>query len=49
MPYLIKQLLKAESCSSRKEARKVLKKVKRLDGETYVEPNDKATNENGDP
>jgi hypothetical protein len=49
MPYLIKQLKKAENCMSRKEAQKILKKVERLNDKPYIEPNDKATNENGDP
>ena len=31
MPYLIKQLIKAEQCLTRKEAKKVLKKIERLD------------------
>jgi len=38
MPYLIKQLMKAEECMSRKEAKKILKKVDKLDGKPYVEP-----------
>ena len=38
MPYLIKQLMKAENCLSRKEAKKVLKKVDKLEGHVYVEP-----------
>lgn len=38
MPYLIKQLIKAEECMSRKEARKILKKVAKLDGHVYVKP-----------
>ena len=38
MPYLIKQLIKAEECMSRKEARKILKKVAKLDGHPYIEP-----------
>jgi len=49
MPYLIKQLKKAENCMSRKEAQKILKKVERLNDKHYIEPNDKAANENGDP
>ena len=42
MPYLIKQLLRAEGALSHKEAKKVLKKVERLDGHIYVEPNEKS-------
>ena len=42
MPYLIKQFLRAEGALSHKEAKKVLKKVERLDGHVYVEPNDKS-------
>ena len=38
MPYLIKQLIKAEQCLTRKEAKKVLKKIERLDGHPYVPP-----------
>ncbi len=38
MPYLIKQLKKAEECMSRDEAKKILKKVHKLDGKPYVEP-----------
>ena len=38
MPYLIKQLMKAENCLSRKEAKKILKKVGKLEGHVYVEP-----------
>ena len=38
MPWLIKQLMKAEECLTRKEAQKVLKKAERLDGKPYVEP-----------
>jgi len=41
MPWLIKQLTKAENCLSRKEAKKILKKVDKLDGQSYVEPNKK--------
>ena len=41
MPYLIKQLKKAEACLSRKEARKILKKVDKLNDKPYVDPNDK--------
>tara|TARA_B100002051_G_scaffold166169_1_gene156944 strand:+ start:91 stop:219 length:129 start_codon:yes stop_codon:yes gene_type:complete len=41
MPYLIKQLKKAEACTTRKQAQKVLKKVKKLDGETYIKPDEK--------
>ncbi len=41
MPYLIKQLQKAEACLTRKQARKILKKVEKLDGHPYVEPTDK--------
>ena len=39
MPYLIKQLKKAEQCLSRKEAQKILKKVDKLNDKPYVEPN----------
>lgn len=39
MPYLIKQLRQAESCLSRKDAQKILKKVDKLEGQPYVEPN----------
>ena len=39
MPYLIKQLKKAEDCLSREEARKILKKVDRLKGKPYTKPN----------
>tara|TARA_B100002051_G_scaffold204904_1_gene195283 strand:+ start:332 stop:481 length:150 start_codon:yes stop_codon:yes gene_type:complete len=42
MPYLIKQLLKAEACATRKEAKKVLKKVDRLNEKPYVKPNEKS-------
>ena len=45
MPYLIKQLKKAENCMSRKEAQKILKKVDRLNDKPYIEPNDKKGNE----
>ena len=38
MPYLIKQLKKAEDCLSREEAKKILKKVDKLEGKPYVEP-----------
>ena len=38
MPYLIKQLKKAEECLTREEARKILKKVGRLDDKPYVKP-----------
>ena len=48
MPYLIKQLMKAENCTSRKEAQKILKKVERLQDKTYIEPNDKNRNEKAD-
>ena len=48
MPYLLKQLIKAENCLSRKKAQKVLKKVDRLNGKPYIEPNDKNTNEKAD-
>ena len=41
MPWLIKQLKKAENCLSREEAQKILKKVDRLDGKPYVEPKNK--------
>lgn len=40
MPYLIKQLKKAEECLSRKEAKKILKKFTKLAGKPYVKPND---------
>ena len=49
MPYLIKQLKKAENCMSRKEAQKILKKVERLQDKTYIEPNDKSGHEKTDP
>ena len=39
MPYLIKQLAKAETCLSREEARKILKKVSKLNGKPYIKPN----------
>ena len=39
MPYLIKQLKKAEECLSRKEAQKILKKVSKLNDKPYVKPN----------
>ena len=39
MPFLIKQLKNAENCLSRKEARKILKKVDRLKGKPYTKPN----------
>lgn len=39
MPYLIKQLKKAEECLSREEAKKILKKVDKLQDKPYVEPN----------
>jgi hypothetical protein len=39
MPYLIKQLKKAEECLSREEAKKILKKVDKLNSKPYVEPN----------
>ena len=48
MPYLIKQLKKAENCMSRKEAQKILKKVDRLNDKPYIEPNDKSRNEKAD-
>ena len=48
MPYLLKQLIKAENCLSRKKAQKVLKKVKRLQDKPYIEPNDKKRNEEAD-
>ena len=35
---LIKQLMKAEQCMSHKEAKKILKKVDKLNGKHYVEP-----------
>ena len=38
MPYLIKQLKKAEECLTRKDAQKILKKVERLQDKPYVEP-----------
>tara|TARA_B100000214_G_scaffold289800_1_gene219491 strand:+ start:996 stop:1130 length:135 start_codon:yes stop_codon:yes gene_type:complete len=38
MPWLIKQLMKAEECMSRKEAKKVLKKVKKLEDKPYIKP-----------
>ena len=38
MPYLIKQLKKAEECLSHKEAKKILKKVEKLEGKPYVDP-----------
>ena len=41
MPYLIKQLLKAEDCMSRNEAQKILKKVERLNEKPYIEPKNK--------
>ena len=41
MPFLIKQLKKAEACLTRKEARKILKKVEKLEGHPYVEPTNK--------
>ncbi len=41
MPWLIKQLTKAENCLSRKDAQKILKKVDKLDGQPYVKPNKK--------
>ena len=49
MPYLIKQLKKAENCMSRKEAQKILKKVDRLNDKPYIEPNDKSRNEKANP
>jgi hypothetical protein len=49
MPYLIKQLKKAENCMSRKEAQKILKKVERLQDKTYIKPNDKTRHEEADP
>lgn len=49
MPYLIKQLKKAENCMSRKEAQKILKKVDRLNDKPYIEPNDKTRHEKADP
>ena len=38
MPFLIKQLMKAEECMSRKEAKKILKKVERLEDKHYIKP-----------
>ena len=38
MPYLIKQMLNAEKCLSRKEAQKILKKVDKLKDKPYIEP-----------
>ena len=38
MPWLIKQLKKAENCLTRKEAKKILKKVEKLEGHPYIEP-----------
>ena len=49
MPFLIKQLRKAEECLSRKQAQKILKKVERLQDKPYIEPNDKSRNEKADP
>ena len=49
MPYLIKQLKKAENCLSRKEAQKILKKVDRLNDKHYIEPNDKKRHEDLNP
>ena len=49
MPYLIKQLRKAEACLSRKEARKILKKVDKLNDKPYLDPNDKKRDEGTDP
>ena len=49
MPYLIKQLKKAENCMSRKEAQKILKKVERLQDKPYIEPNDKSGHEEANP
>ena len=49
MPFLIKQLRKAEECLSRKQAQKILKKVERLQDKPYIEPNDKKRHEKADP
>ena len=49
MPFLIKQLRKAEQCLSRKQAQKILKKVDRLHDKPYIEPNDKTGHEEADP
>ena len=42
MPWLIKQLKKAENCLTRDEARKVLKKFEKLKGHPYVKPTNNA-------
>ena len=41
MPYLIKQLERAENCLTREEAQKILRKVERLKGGVYVPPKNK--------
>lgn len=41
MPWLIKQLIKAEKCLTRKDAQKVLKKAERLNGKHYIKPKSK--------
>ena len=41
MPWLIKQLIKAEECLTREGAQKVLKKADRLNGKHYIKPKNK--------